>query len=184
MAIVGANLRRLRMQRGLSLQRLALLAGVSRAMLGQVELGKSLPSIQIVWKIARALEVSLVTLLTPSERVQRRVFRKDQTLYFSNADGTFQKRALSATDEARRVEFYEAWLAPRARERVPPHRAGSRISIVVGCGAVELTTGESSVQLQAGDAVSFDADVPHVYANHGDVECQLYLVLIHAHEIT
>ena len=35
---VGANLRRLRTRRGLSLERLAQASGVSRAMLGQVEL--------------------------------------------------------------------------------------------------------------------------------------------------
>ena len=36
--IVGANLRRLRVKRGLSLERMAKASGVSRAMLGQIEL--------------------------------------------------------------------------------------------------------------------------------------------------
>ena len=38
--VVGTNLRRLRMKRGLSLERLARASGVSRAMLGQIELGQ------------------------------------------------------------------------------------------------------------------------------------------------
>ena len=37
--VVGKNLKRLRTERGLSLERLAQSSGVSRAMLGQVELG-------------------------------------------------------------------------------------------------------------------------------------------------
>src|SRR5262249_45458130 len=53
--VVGANLRRLRVKRGLSLERLAKSSGVSRAMLGQIELGQSTPTINVLWKVARAL---------------------------------------------------------------------------------------------------------------------------------
>src|SRR5579859_404207 len=55
--VVGKNLRRLRTQRGLSLERLSRASGVSRAMLGQVELGQSAPTINVLWKIARALGI-------------------------------------------------------------------------------------------------------------------------------
>src|SRR5688572_27668106 len=64
-AIVGANLRRLRVQRGLSLERLARASGVSRAMLGQIELGQSTPTITVLWKIARALDLSIASLVAP-----------------------------------------------------------------------------------------------------------------------
>lgn len=43
---VGVNLRWLRAERGLSLEKLAHAAGVSRAMLGQIELGHSTPTIK------------------------------------------------------------------------------------------------------------------------------------------
>ena len=56
--IVGGNLRRLRMKRGLSLERLSRASGVSQAMLGQIELGQSTPTINVLWKIARALGVA------------------------------------------------------------------------------------------------------------------------------
>src|SRR5882672_10095488 len=61
--IVGANLRRLRVKRGLSLERLAKQSGVSRAMLGQVELGQSTPTINVLWKISLALDVPFSALL-------------------------------------------------------------------------------------------------------------------------
>ena len=54
--VVGANLRRMRVKRGLSLERLARASGVSRAMLGQIELGQSAPTINVLWKIASALK--------------------------------------------------------------------------------------------------------------------------------
>lgn len=48
--LVGNNLRRLRTCRGHSLERLAKLSGVSRAMLGQIELGRSVPTITLLWR--------------------------------------------------------------------------------------------------------------------------------------
>src|SRR5512134_2520325 len=62
--VVGGNLRRLRTRRGLSLERLAQISGVSRAMLGQIELGQSAPTINVLWKIARALEVTFSALIS------------------------------------------------------------------------------------------------------------------------
>ena len=43
--IVSSNLKRVRRSRGYSLERLANLSGVSRAMLSQIELGRSVPTI-------------------------------------------------------------------------------------------------------------------------------------------
>ncbi len=68
-AILGHNLRRLRTRQGHSLERLAKLSGVSRAMLGQIETSKSVPTISILWKIATALGVPFAHLLV-AERTQ------------------------------------------------------------------------------------------------------------------
>src|SRR3954464_13288785 len=64
--VVGKNLRRLRTQRGWSLERLAKASGGSRAMLGQVELGQSAPTINVLWKIARALGLPFSALISVS----------------------------------------------------------------------------------------------------------------------
>jgi transcriptional regulator with XRE-family HTH domain len=57
--VVGSNLRRLQTTPGLSLERLAHASGVSRAMLCQIELGQSTPTINTIWKIARGLELPI-----------------------------------------------------------------------------------------------------------------------------
>src|ERR1700748_3406903 len=62
--IVGDNLNRLRSQRGLSFEKLAQLSGVSRAMLGQIELAQSAPTINVLWKIARGLGVTFSALIS------------------------------------------------------------------------------------------------------------------------
>ena len=62
-AVLGRNLRRLRTSQGHSLERLAKQSGVSRAMLGQIETGKSVPTIALLWKVANALHVPFANLL-------------------------------------------------------------------------------------------------------------------------
>lgn len=52
---ISTALRELRAVRNLSLDKLAHESGVSRAMLSQVELGRSTPTITVLWRIARAL---------------------------------------------------------------------------------------------------------------------------------
>ena len=57
----------MRVKRGLSLERLAKASGVSRAMLCQIELGQSAPTINILWKIARALDVPFSALISRAD---------------------------------------------------------------------------------------------------------------------
>jgi len=92
--IVGANLRRLRVKRGLSLERMAKASGVSRAMLGQIELGQSTPTINVVWKIARALDVSFSTLITERSGSRAAIVRGDRAKLLTSQDGGFTSRAL------------------------------------------------------------------------------------------
>ena len=61
--VVGENLRQLRRKHGLSLEQLATKSGVSRAMLGQIETGKSAPTINLLGRIAEALKVSVPSLI-------------------------------------------------------------------------------------------------------------------------
>src|SRR4051812_19385741 len=90
--IVGRNLRRLRMQRGLSLERLAKASNVSRAMLGQVELGQSAPTINVLWKISRALGVPFSALITQSGGSGTPVLRGAESKRRTPPDGSLRSR--------------------------------------------------------------------------------------------
>ena len=61
--LVGDSLRTIRRQQGHSLDTLARASGVSRAMLGQIETGKSAPTITLLWKVSKALGVTYRVVL-------------------------------------------------------------------------------------------------------------------------
>ena len=181
--VVGANLRRLRMRRALSLEKLSRISGVSRAMLGQIELGQSAPTVNVLWKIGTALEVPFSALITSRPTAAFHVLRVDQSKRLASSDGSFVSRALFPFDEPRRVEFYELRMAPGGVERADPHPPGTVENLVVARGHVEVETGGAAQALQAGDAMVFEADTPHVYRNPGGTEAVMYLVMTYAEAV-
>jgi transcriptional regulator with XRE-family HTH domain len=180
---VGINLRRLRSKRGLSLERLSQRSGVSRAMLGQIELGRSAPTINLLWKVARALDVTFSALIARHDGVAPRILTAEAAKRLTNHDGTFSSRALFPFDEPRRNEFYELRLKPGGEEQAHPHPSGTTENLVVTAGALEIGVGQLVHKLRTGDAILFAADVPHSYKNVSAVEAIVYLVMTYAEDV-
>nr|HEX4313969.1 helix-turn-helix domain-containing protein [Kofleriaceae bacterium] len=181
--VVGANLRRLRTRRGLSLERLAQLSGVSRAMLGQIELGQSAPTINVLWKIARALEVTFSALISARTETGALVMRAADSKILTSKDRSFSSRALFPYDEPRRVEFYELRLGPSSTEEADAHPPGTSENLVVTAGQIEIDVAGETHRLDAGDSILFEADVPHQYRNPGRGEAVMYLVMTYAESV-
>jgi transcriptional regulator with XRE-family HTH domain len=175
--VVGANLRRLRTDRGLSLEKLAQLSGVSRAMLGQIELAQSAPTINVLWKIARALDVTFSALISGPRGGETVVIRANEARRLSSKDGSFVSRALFPLGEARRVEFYELRLAPYGVERADPHAPGTVENLAVSQGSVEIELPTQRHSLGTGDAIQFEASTPHVYRNPASQPAVMFLVM-------
>ncbi len=178
--VVGSNLRRLRLRRSLSLEKLSRQSGVSRAMLGQIELGQSAPTINVLWKISTALGVPFSALISSRSSGGVSVLRAEQAKKLTSHDGSFSSRALFPFDEPRRVEFYELRLAPRGVEHADAHAPGTAENLVVSQGRVEIDIGGATQALGPGDAIVFEADQPHAYRNPADGEALMYLVMTYA----
>ncbi|MBC7953988.1 MAG: helix-turn-helix transcriptional regulator [Rhodospirillaceae bacterium] len=174
--IVGENLRRLRTRNGLSLERLAKASGVSRAMLGQVELGRSVPTISVLWKIARALNVPF-SAFTSAEGNSTTVLRAHRAKWLNSPNGRFSSRALFPFNGPRRDEFYELRLIAQTVEEAEAHPAGTTENLVVAKGVLEVVIGADWHRLEAGDAIHFLADQPHSYRNPGCTEAVAFLVM-------
>jgi transcriptional regulator with XRE-family HTH domain len=182
--IVGNNLRRLRTRRGLSLEKLAQQSGVSRAMLGQIELGQSVPTITVLWKIARALEVTFSALISERETESSvMVMRGADSKILTSKDRSFSSRALFPFDKPRRVEFYELRLAAGSVEVADPHPPGTTENLVVTAGQIDIDIAGDAHHLDAGDSILFEADVAHAYQNRGRAETVMYLVMTYADEV-
>ncbi|MBD5608487.1 MAG: helix-turn-helix transcriptional regulator [Desulfovibrio sp.] len=75
---VARTLEKLRVDAGLSKRKLAMLSGIDRVYLLQVEQGKYRPTINFLFLLARALGMSATDLLNQIEIEQRALCAEDQ----------------------------------------------------------------------------------------------------------
>ena len=179
--VVGKNLRRLRTQKGHSLERLARASGVSRAMLSQIELAQSAPTISVLWKVASALNVPFSALLGGEGETPTSVVKAEGAARLRSADGSFSSRPLFPFGQGpRRTEFYELRLSAGGRELAQAHPPGTMENLVVAQGRVAVGIGHERHVLEQGDAIVFKADVEHSYENLASSESAMYLVMTYA----
>jgi transcriptional regulator with XRE-family HTH domain len=176
-ARVAQNLQRLRGKRQLSLDALARQSGVSRAMLAQIESGRSVPSIKVLCKIAKALKVSVAAFLEQRSFDGVALLSASQSKRLVSANGAFVSRALFPFDTARQSEFYELRLSPLGEEFSEGHGPGVQENLVVSQGVLEISVNDERYLLSTGDSILFYADQPHRYRNPADSEAVAFLVI-------
>ena len=174
---VAQNLQRLRSKRHLSLDALARQCGVSRAMLAQIESGRSVPSIKVLCKIAKGLKVSVAAFLEHRAFEGVAVLSASQSKRLVSASGAFVSRALFPFDVARQSEFYELRLSPLGEDHSEGHGPGVQENLVVSQGVLEISVNDERYLLSTGDSILFYADQPHRYRNPADSEAVAYLVV-------
>ena len=176
--IVGENLRQLRRKNGLSLEQLGSLSGVSRAMLGQIETGKSAPTINLLGRIAEALKVSVPSLISNPGAGGTIIVPRDRATIVTSSEGGFVSRALFPWGDPQSVEIYEVTVSAQHRETFAAQPAGAKKNLVILTGSLEIVVGEDSpARLLEGDAILFNADTPHHFRNPGDDVAKAFLVV-------
>jgi transcriptional regulator with XRE-family HTH domain len=181
---VKENLKIIRHTKGLSLDKLASKCGVSRAMLSQIEQGKSTPTISVLWKIANGLNVPFSDLIKEKDTEGIHVLKYEHTKVLYSNSKVFSSRALFPYSGTRKTEFYELILRPGGIEVADPHQTGTTENIIVVTGKLRLRVLERVIELEPKDSVFFRADVPHEYSNPTDQETLMYLVMHYSEEMS
>lgn len=164
---IGARVRHERQARGWTLDHLARAAGVSRRMVINVEQGTANPSVGTLLKISDALGVGLPALVEPPHPRSVKVTRHGDgaALWSSEAGG--RGVLVAGTEPPDVVELWDWTLAPGDQHASAAHTPGTRELLQVQQGTIVIDIAGQSITLDAGDAVTFLADVPHAYANRG-----------------
>lgn len=163
-SVIGANLSAIRRSRGLSLDKVAELSGVSKAMIGQIERAESNPTVTTLWKIASGLKVSFSELITAQRPKVELIRECDISPMIDNTDG-MTVFPFFPFEQDRRFEIFVIDLAPGAHHSSEPHEPGSEEYLLLISGTLELTLADETHCLQAGDAIRYQADRPHIYRN-------------------
>jgi XRE family transcriptional regulator, regulator of sulfur utilization len=168
-AAVGPRVRALREAMSLSLRDLADRSKVSAQMLSQVERGETSPTLAVAAKIASGLELTLSQLLRLDEGQHVAISRAAERR--SSRRGGHLIEELTPPLPGQRADVSLHVLDPGATtggaSDPPMHEPGSRETAIVLAGALALVLEGRRTELQEGDSVTFDADLPHHFENEG-----------------
>jgi len=166
---IGKNLNIVRKKRRLSLDKVAELTSVSKAMLGQIERGESTPSVNVLWKIATGLKVSFSSLLANGEEVKETLLIHQSDINpIIEENGQMKIYPQFIFDSNRGFEVFIIELEPGCSHRSPPHDEGVEEYISLIEGALEIVIGQTVYELNKGDAIRYLANKEHIYRNLSD----------------
>jgi len=179
--LIGPRIRALREAMGLSLRDLTERSGVSAPMLSQVERGETSPTLSVAGRIASGLELSLSQLLRLDEGDGVTVVRAGERRPGGSRRSGHAYEVLTPPLPGQRAEVSEHRLDGGAMtaglDDPPMHEPGSRETAVVLSGRLRLVCDGAPYELEQGDAVTFDADLPHHFHNPDATEASFLAVV-------
>jgi transcriptional regulator with XRE-family HTH domain len=177
LAELGTRIRGEREQRGLSAEELARRCRVSRSMLYEIERGRKAPTVLVLDRIATGLSTSIARLVGDERRGRVvRLGRAEQAVVRDPAG--WERRILSPSLPGVEFEFMRTTLGPGVDAGTfDPHPPGSREYVAVESGELELAIDGTIYRLGTGDAIYYEGDCEHGFANRQASRCVYYLVM-------
>jgi len=177
---LGQRIRELRAGRGWTQDALAERAGVSKAMLSKVERGENNPTLVVAAKFAGALGLTMSQLIGADERRRALRLPKEQRVTFLDPATGIERRLFPAFGSSA-VDIVQVVMpAGSSSGDLAPHLTLVEYYLLIERGAVRVTMGDETYDLEEGDALYFVADAPHRFDNIGAGEAR-YIGVGHGH---
>lgn len=156
---IGSKIRRLRQSRGISLNDLSKLSGVSKGALSKLESGSSSPRVDTLDAIATALRLPVGDLLSGGSRMYPR-FEK-----YRPVPGEYSQMMKFRIGPGNTSEIWLLQMEPRVTIHSPGHSEGAHEHILVHSGTLRLRLSQYEVvTLEPGDFYAFSAEIAHTYS--------------------
>ena len=152
-------------------------SGVSRAMLGQIEQGKSVPSIRILWQIAQALGVTVSWFLQRQAHERTVLLQPDPASPAELPAGKGELRSLRASGEGNLDAFYELRLAPGASATLPAIARSRRVNLVVASGTVHADVDQATHRVHVREALQYEVAHTLAWRNAGPAHAHAFVTV-------
>lgn len=166
-ARISARVRQIRAERGLSLEALAEVSGVSRSMLSLIERGESSATAVVLDKLAAGLGVTMASLFEVPSAPPDPVSRRASQIAWRDPGSGYLRRNLSPGGFPSPIQIVEVTLPPGTHVA---YESGARAGVThqqvwVLRGKIEVAVREVRFELGTGDCVAFVLDGPTAYHN-------------------
>lgn len=146
----------------MSVAELASAAGLSRTIVARIESGAGNPSVETLFRLARALSVPLAALLGVDAAPPARLIPARSGTHL-RADSGMQAFLIHAGETSGHAECYELELPAGTEQRSAGHLSGTEELVLCLSGRLRVGPIGEEVELRAGDAAWFRADREHRY---------------------
>jgi len=170
---LGARLRALRAEKGLSQRELARRAGVTHATLSLLERNLASPSVSSLKKVVQELGMSLSEFFSTGSRSRKSVFHRQED-FFTLLDGPITMQQIGKDLQDSLLQFIVMRFEPNSDTGEQKYTHEGEEGGLIIQGQLELTVGEKTQLLEAGDAFHFDSSTPHRYRNIGKETCIVF----------
>jgi transcriptional regulator with XRE-family HTH domain len=180
---LGERIRRLRLKKSMGLVDLGRHTGLSASFLSQLETGRVVPTLRNLARIAMVFSKDLSYFFETEPSPIFRVHRKKDRVRIPQTgveSPTYNFESLGYMVADRHMDPYFAEFIPLA-ENVEPrsHMHPGFEFLYVVAGELTLRHGEQEAKLGPGDAVYFDAGMPHSYRCAGAKSAEAVIVTMH-----
>lgn len=169
---IGRRLRDIRTRLKLSQRQLARQSGVANATISQIEAGKLNPTVSMLKRVLDGIPINLSEFFGDEFEPESQVFfRKDELTEIADGDVSFRQVGSNLATKA--VQMLQERYAPGAGTgRHAIVHEGEECGIILS-GRLQVTVGEQTTVLRAGDAYYFKSSQPHHFHNPGSEACEL-----------
>lgn len=178
---IGDKVRALRLRKKMALVELGRHTGLSAALLSKIERSNIYPPLPTLLRIALVFGVGLDYFFRDeSKRQAVAIVRRNERHRFPDRpEGeavSYFFESLDFTAAERKFNAYRAEFQPVAPENAVPHAHAGVEFLHILTGRLVLSVGRTDHELDEGDAIYFDASVPHSYRRKGRNRCTAIVV--------
>ena len=176
---IAQRLKRLRAERGWSLDELAGRSSVSRASLSRLENGEVSPTASVLGKLSAAYGLTISRLMYLVEDDFAPLVRRKAQPVWTDQESGFRRRSLSPPSRSLAGEALECELEAGSHigyERPP--RPGLEHHLLLVEGRLEVTIDGRRHDLQPGDCLRYQLFGPTAFATPGEIGAKYVLFIV------
>lgn len=163
---VARNLKRIRKSRKMSLDVVSDQTGISKSMLGQIERGESVPTVETLGKIVSGLRIPFNSLVT-AVKTDIISVEKSELVPSKDIEGEYKVYEYFPYEEDHTFEIYVMEINPGASYKSGGHGENTYEFLTVFNGTLTLEAEGKTYEIAAENSIRFPTYDDHTYSNLG-----------------
>lgn len=177
--IVGKKLKAIRLKSDMTIQELATASKVSSNMISRIERGLTIPSVEILMKLAAVFDKSINYFVEEVSTTHEIVFtspgKRDTTVY-DDDNNMHTESFTSGLRDPQFMSFLCTVPVGGTSGQKHMHHPGDELIVLVE-GRLKVVIAGEEYQLSPGDSLSFKSHLPHRWINVGESDARVIWTL-------